>query len=714
MKKGLLSILAGALLVVGCQNYDDQFDSLEQQINALAAQANAITQVQSDLSALATQVSGLAGQLSAADLASVTSQVDAIKTQIDGLASVGEEVDNLNEEVDEILEALGELLQANAVINQNLKITNEAELDYVESLIGTEADDPTVIINGTFEVRNADLSTDALAARVNAVVAKVRTVIGQTTITASATIDASTLGFIDGAANISNGVDISGLATVSGDLTLGHYGDLDLSQLVSVNSLTLSTSVSITSLNIGNLSGTLNTQDFPNALTISLGDIALSGQVTATLATSFTWGYDSDIASALSITVSSVAKVFANSVPSISAVVTVTNSGDGSEGHFAALKTIATGGSLVNPAKTIAMAAVTTVSGTLTVNGPSTVEFPDLATQGGAISASNASLFKAPKLIDNASITTSTTAAITLKSVSSTINLTASATIEGLTTTGQATSLDLGLLPKLKSADITGAGTKDSSITLSVNASSTVLSELLVAGTLNTLTIVGAPGLATLTTAGEITDFTVSNSATMTTIDFGHTFIAGDTAATVTVSGVTALTSLDMSSLDKVKTVNIVNNDKLASITAPSATVLAEPIAAISVTLSGNALTGEYTQAIEGAETTPYQQAVITSGDLATFKAFIEAYAAQTDRVSSTSVSATSGVQSITYNMDIDVVTIDSTTETATLQAALVSNTAANAGLDKVADTVDDATDGNAAGGAGVSTKNELDLVTGG
>ena len=142
--------------------------------------------------------------------------------------------------------------------------------------------------------------------------------------------------------------------------------------------------------------------------------------------------------------------------------------------------------------------------------------------------------------------------------------------------------------------------------------------------------------------------------------------------------------------------------------------MLAEPIAAISVTLSGNALTGEYTQAIEGAETTPYQQAVITSGDLATFKAFIEAYAAQTDRVSSTSVSATSGVQSITYNMDIDVVTIDSTTETATLQAALVSNTAANAGLDKVADTVDDATDGNAAGGAGVSTKNELDLVTGG
>ncbi len=712
MKKGLLSILAGALLVVGCQNYDDQFDSLEQQINALAAQANAITQVQSDVAALAAQVSGLAGQLSAADLASVTSQVDAIKTQIDGLASVGEEVDNLNQEVDDILEALGELLQANAVINQNLKITNEAELDYVESLIGTEADDPTVIINGTFEVNNADLSTAALAARVDAVVSKVRTVIGQVTITASATIDASTLGFIDGAANIDNGVDISGLATVSGDLTLGHYGAVDLSQLVSVNALTLSESVSITSLNIGSLSGTLNTKNYPNALTISLGDIALTGVVTATKATSFTWGYDSDIASALSIKVSSVAQVFANSVPSISAVVTLTNANTGSEAHFAGLKTIATGGALTANAKTIAMGAIATVSGTLTINGPGSVEFPDLATQGGAISAANASVFTAGKLVDGASITTSTTAAITLKSVATPANITASATIESLTTLAQATSLTLGVFPKLKSANITGGGTKDTNIEISVNASSTALSDLAVAGTINTLTIVNGPGLATLATTGEITDFTVSNSATMTTIDFGHTFISGDTAATVTVSGVTALTALDMSSLTKVKTVNVVNNTKLASIVAPSSTVLAEPIAAISITLNGNALTGEYTNAVAGAETVQYTQAVITSSELAGFKTFIEAYAAQTDRVASGSVSETSGTQSITYNMNVDVVTIDSTTATLTLQAALVSNTAANKGLDATDNTADDATDG--AGGVGVNTKNELDLVTGG
>ena len=711
MKKGLLSILAGALLVVGCQNYDDQFDSLEQQINALAAQASAITQVQSDLSALATQVSGLAGQLSAADLASVTSQVDAIKTQIDGLASVGEEVDNLNEEVDEILEALGELLEANAVITQNIKITNEAELEYVESLIGTEEDDPTVIISGALEVNNANLSTAALAARVDAVVAKVRTVIGAVTITASATIDASTLGFVDGDATISNGVDISKLATVSGILDLGHYGDVDLATLVTASTLDLTNAASITTLNIGNLTGTLNTQEYAIATSISLGDIPLSGTVTATKADTFTWGYDSALATAVSIKVSPTGKIFANSIPSITATLTFNNSGDGSEGHLGALTTVGPNVTLTNPAKTIAMAAVTTVSGTLNVNGVATADFPVLANQGGPISASAATTFSAPSLIDAASITTSTTAEISVKSVATPANYTTSATITGLTAAAQASSLDLSVFPKLSRANITVAGTKSTAYAVTVTAASADLSTLTVDGVVNTLSVTGAPKLTSLTTVGEITDFTVANTSTITTIDFGPTFISGDTAATVTVSGVTALTSLDMSSLTKVKTVNIVNNTKLASIVAPSSTVLAEPVAAISVTLNGNALTGDYTKAVAGSETTPYSEAAITSTELAGFKTYIEAYAAQTDRTSTGSASATStyvgATGSISYNMNVDVVTIDAGTTTNTLSAALDADTAAEAGLDATENTADDTTDSS----GGVTTKNELDIV---
>ena len=65
MKKGLLSILAGALLVVGCQNYDDQFDNLETQINALASTVAGLSQVQSDLASLAGTVNSLQSALSA-------------------------------------------------------------------------------------------------------------------------------------------------------------------------------------------------------------------------------------------------------------------------------------------------------------------------------------------------------------------------------------------------------------------------------------------------------------------------------------------------------------------------------------------------------------------------------------------------------------------------------------------------------------------------
>ena len=65
------------------------------------------------------------------------------------------------------------------------------------------------------------------------------------------------------------------------------------------------------------------------------------------------------------------------------------------------------------------------------------------------------------------------------------------------------------------------------------------------------------------------------------------------------------------------------------------------------------------------------QQAAITSTELAGFKTFIEAYAAQTDRTASGSASATSGYPTITYNMNVDVVTITGGTTTDTLDCII-------------------------------------------
>ena len=85
MKKGLLSILAGALLVVGCQNYDDQFSALETQINALASTVAGLSQVQSDLSSLAGTVASLQSSLS--------NQIDT--SLADGLADIDAAVEQL-------------------------------------------------------------------------------------------------------------------------------------------------------------------------------------------------------------------------------------------------------------------------------------------------------------------------------------------------------------------------------------------------------------------------------------------------------------------------------------------------------------------------------------------------------------------------------------------------------------------------------------------
>ena len=297
MKKGLLSILTAAAVLVGCQNYDDQFDALNTQITALQTQVNSsITSAIADLQGQITSLA--ASNLTTDDLATalvdITAQIDAINTAV---GDIDGETAELEEEVDEILDALTDLLEANAVINQNLNIRNTAELEYAESLIGTDEGDPSVIVNGNVLVLGADLDSDALAARVSAVTNKIRTVIGNVTITTGdADITFDTVSFIDGDATLSNGVSIGALATVSGDVDLGHYGDVAVTTLTSVASLTFSNSASITTLElVALLLVILGTFDYPLATSIILGDIALNPPATVTahtLATLFTSGFD--------------------------------------------------------------------------------------------------------------------------------------------------------------------------------------------------------------------------------------------------------------------------------------------------------------------------------------------------------------------------------------------------------------------------------------
>ena len=739
MKKGLLSILAGALMVVGCQNYDDQFADLESQINALTTTVTGLSQVQTDVQSVATQLSSLASQVSAlassqldaddltAALAAVNTKIASIETAIAALSGVGAEVEDLNSEIADIQAALNELLESNNVLS-GLIITNEVELEIAEGQIGTEETDPKVIINGSVNIVGTDLDSAALAARVDAVTKKIKSVVGTVTITAGdVAIDASALTYVSGSAVISNKVNIAALETVTVSLTLGHYGDVDVASLKKAGTLSLSNAASITTLNIPSITGTLLSQEYAIATKISLGDIALTGTVTATKCTDFSWGYDSAIAAATTLNVSNTAVVKMNDLTTVDADLTLTNSAAGSEGHFAKLATIKTGATLVNPAKTVDLSSLATVSGTLTIagatapaldkvavigtalnaNAATSLSLPLLASQAGTISATAATSFSAPKLKTNGSITTSTTASIEVLDLADYNDLLQNATITSLTALGQTVSLTLDNMPELTAASITGKGTALTNYTLTVGSGSAKLASLTVDGVTNALSITAAPKLTGLTTAGNITDFTVANTSTMTTLTFGHSYISGDDAATVTVSGVTKIETLDMGSLTKVKHINVVNNSKLATITAPSASVLAEPSAVVTVTVSGNALTGAYTPAVAATETTPYSEAVIKSDDLTTLKAFINAYAAQTGRAASGSASATSAVTGLSYSINLHQTTIAANTTTSSLSDRLTADTAAGKGADGTDDTADDTTDGGA-----ITTKNELAIVT--
>ena len=83
MKKGLLGLLVVALTMVGCQNYDDQFDDLNSKISSLATTVDGLLPVQTTVSALSTKLDNLASTaLTDSDLAGILDEVAAVKQSV--------------------------------------------------------------------------------------------------------------------------------------------------------------------------------------------------------------------------------------------------------------------------------------------------------------------------------------------------------------------------------------------------------------------------------------------------------------------------------------------------------------------------------------------------------------------------------------------------------------------------------------------------------
>ena len=168
--------MAGALLIVSCQNYDDQFDDLNSQITALATQVAGLSQLQSDLQSLSGTVNSLSSTIAASvdtqlsqGLAGITETVATLEAQIEDIAS-SSEVQALAGDVETAQADLTELLNNSNVFTGPLTINSPSSLSAALAF-GTKLN----IVNGDVAITHeTTMDSDSL----QVVVDRIQTIVG--------------------------------------------------------------------------------------------------------------------------------------------------------------------------------------------------------------------------------------------------------------------------------------------------------------------------------------------------------------------------------------------------------------------------------------------------------------------------------------------------------------------------------------------------------
>ena len=673
MKKGLLTLLAAALTIVGCQDYDSQFKELTTLVTGLATDVAGLQTVSTDIANLRTTVDGLATSL---DVAGIQTDLDALEAALVGVADETD-LTALAEALAALQQDVTELLAANAVINQSITINSEATLQYVESLISTATDDPTVIVNGSVTVESAFANADAsLTTRINAVTNKIATILGVDngtglvlTHSASSTVNFNALSFIDKNMEITGGAfghDV--LTTITGSIDETHTGAFDYPLLTSAATITIGTDHSSvvlpTSATIGAISTTGSATGelwLKKATTVSTGK-ALVSSLTAPKATAVTIGTKAAQAGNVAIATTENAVINLTST-SLAGNLTVTGG---------ASQTTFFGSSL------------TYVGGTTTVGDYAEAHFTKV-TQFGGNTAIGAAVLDLSALTSNASGTLVFSRATTVDTqklvVSSNVTYTAattahfestnqaSMTLPAVTTLkvfkqGVKTDLDVSGYTTMTDFTIGGAQGSAPFITKVTNTvaigGAALVNATILDGDYDVVTVTGA-ALRSLTTGGEIRSFTLNAATGLTAVTMDHDHISGSDAATLVVTGNTALTALAPSALTYIGNVTITGNTLMTSLDLSSFDTI--PLAgAYTMAISGNKLTGTYVAATEGSTTTAFVEAQVKSDDFNTLMPLIDlAIASRAD----------ASIGNVTYTLDLNLSDTDALTAATDLDTAI-------------------------------------------
>ena len=758
MKKGLLSLLALALTVVGCQNYDDQFAELTTLIEGVQSDVDGLSDLQSDVDALAATLNGLstavaanasaiaagnsaaataaaanataigenataiadgnaaaaaaaasnasaiaanasataaaaaaAATADAANAGAIAANGGAISSLATGLAALqtqvatiqaslttvadADDIIALNDELALIQADLDELLAANATINQSITINSLATLEYAESLIGTDTEDADVIINGYVRITTTSL-TPAERDRTDVVAAQIATILGNDageglTVTSDDAVTFTKLTFVDADVVINDAAqDLPELRTITGDLETDYAGAQDFSGLTSVSTFTITNNASATSVNLDGVDvdnviagGAIGVLTLNNATSVNLGEAAFT-QLTANNADSIISTADGTVAS-LAITATRGGEIRLNQLDEVTGALTITGASTtvlnmidldvagatqitAQDANLPELDHITAATTIT--ATTIDISSVGSITQATDFNTASVsaaglrnivaalthevgvINYPDANVDGAgeiisstATNVTVASIDAAADLGGAETRLVLTAQDVSLGAVGSTVTdltITAADDTDVDFTAGTA-ALTSVALTGTRSNTITGANIIDVTLT---DTSSNVITA-------------AAAALATATLAGTIVSFKSAGTAlaelnnTANYLDIPGT-TTGETPITFEVINTSAITSIDLSTMNRVAKVVITGNTGLTEVIAPSTSDLLTAGANPSITIKTNSIQATYTAGVaafpgDGINLpTDYVPHCIYAPGLATWPAYISAISA--------------------------------------------------------------------------------------
>jgi len=523
MKKGLLSILAGALLVVGCQNYDDQFSSLESQINALASTVAGLSQVQSDLSALSGTVSSLSSTVASLGssidtavsngLADITADIAALQAAVADVASTSD-VTALQAAIAAAQSDLDELLANSTVFNDNIVVNSVATLD-AHLAMGSGIN----IVNGNVTIT---VSAGMDATKVQTLVDNILTITKDLTYTGASTEAMPTF------------KNLSGVQS----MTIEGAGDYRFDNLVSAGNIVLNNnSTKTTIVHFGKLTtyasikddgASAHTLSFPNAkefhltsltvvpnskldITIDEGGVLAISSLTGLTATGEDDVLDLDIKGPASVALTTIRD----------GNIKLTDVKTASISDFYGTIDISTGVENLTVVKGVTINDLSAATDLEMVDLNLVTDYdPDISTSAAATAILPAAYrdltFASPDL-----------KTVKLSGKAKTVTIDTQNDLTSLTIDGHVTTLVVQNNESLSSLDVTGATTTIGNVTLNNNDAMTeaVLNHTSYTTTTDLGVTISVDGNKDLTTlrihADKVDNLSIQSNPALTTVDFG-------------------------------------------------------------------------------------------------------------------------------------------------------------------------------------------------